>query len=339
MNTHIINPANKPDQILPDEVSYQFDSLQPGKGFIIHDDNDPHSIYSQMLKEKGDSFSWEYLEVGPKKWTVKISKKDPDHCGETIGEMAVADHRKALVLRKYGLDYSFKGKLTIKQACEEREISTKNVTRELSASGKHSLMYTINYSNWEIEYLVDFIITNHHQYTRKTLAQVTEIFRKNSNHIAQNHPAVLPVLDLFIQLKDAMMVIMNEEEQVLFPQVRFLSQAAKGNIAANLLPAGSVKHPIKRIESAHQRIGELLLQLNELTSNYTSPAIHSSFYNEILQALNAFDNDVHQHVHVENNILFKKAILLEEQCAAKVGSGNAGPGKSHTASDHLSSLL
>jgi len=339
MDTHTTVETVQPDSDLPDYLFYKFDSLQPGNGFIIHEDNDPYSIYSKMLEEKGDSLSWEYLTVGPKKWCIKISKKDNDHLNETLGEMAVADHRKALILRKYGLDFSFKGDKTLKEACAEIAISTKNVERELSVSGQQSLIYTVNYNNLELDYLADFIVTNHHQYTGNILQKIAGAFTKNSTVIYNDHFNLLPLVEVFNQLHSTINVIMQEEEQVLFPYIRFLVQVTKGKINAITLPAYPIGEHIRKIEKAHHKIGEQIKYISNFTCDYTMPHFEHSFITRILEWLNEFASDLYQHIHIEKNILFRKVLTLEKEYFINLQPADTTHCKTNAPNDHLLSLL
>jgi regulator of cell morphogenesis and NO signaling len=338
MNTQLIVQPVPSNSVLPDYIFYKFDSLLPGNGFIINEDNDPHPLYYKLLKEKGNTFSWEYLEVGPKKWCVKISKREEDDAKETIGDMAVSDHRKALILRKYGLDFSFKGRRTLREACAEKNISTKNIERDLKASDQQQLVYTINYNDWELDYLADFIITNHHEYTRKTLRLLEDELEKNSKIIRQNHVYLLPLVEVFNQLYKNMTDIMLKEEQVFFPYIRFLVQVKKGNVRYGLPPVSIMEH-ISKLEFEHQKLGEQIGYLCEFTNNYTMPRIQHGFYGHVLQWLNEFDNDLHQHIHIENNILFPKAMKLEEAFLGSMKTSNAASDKHISSINHLASLL
>ncbi len=295
----------------PASIINKFDHLLPGNGFIIQEDKDPYRLYYQLLKEKGDTFSWEYLETGPKNWSIKISKLKEENKSQTLGEMAVSDNRKAMILRKYGLDFSFKGKKNLREACMEMGISTRNVERELNAMGQQSLFYTINYNSWELDYLADFILANHHTYTRKILQCITDEFEKSSNN--ESSQILQPLFDIFNEIHTNMLYVILQEEQILFPYIRFLAHVTKGHIPANTLPAGSIQDHISKIEMEHKKLGEQMEFVRSFTRNYTKPRIEYSFYSLVLQWLNEFDNDLHQHIHIENNILFPKAIKLEQE--------------------------
>ncbi len=336
-NLHSNLPTPKP-ALVPDYIFYKFDSLLPGNGFIIQDDSDPRPLYAKLLQEKGDTFSWEYLEIGPKKWSIKISKREKDHRSETLGEMAVSDHRKALILKKYGLDIAFKAKKTLLEGCAELGISTKNVERELNASSQQSRVYTINYNNWRLDYLADFIVTNHHDYSRKAMLSISELCEKSSKFMHQKYSVLKPVFDAFSQLHLKMEAIMLEEEQVLFPYIRFLVHVTKEKIGSPM-PAGSIKDHISKLEAQHQKLGEQIEYIRTFTGNYRLPHFELSFYAQVLQGLDEFDNDLRQHEHIENNILFPRVIELEKLYLENLRAVNEGSGKTGNSVNHISSLL
>jgi regulator of cell morphogenesis and NO signaling len=334
-NQSIINPVISNSSAKPDYIFYKFDSLLPGNEFIINDYNDPQPLSYLLLQEKGYSFSWEYLEIGPKKWCIRLGK-NKEARSQTLGEMAVSDHRKALILRKYGLDFSFNGKKTLREACAEKSLPIRNIEKELNATGQQSLVYTVNYNSWEPDYLADFIVTNHHQYTQKVLLCIEHEWQKTHQH---NYAYLKPLFKVFDQLHSNMQFIMLQEEQILFPYIRFLVQATKGKIGVNTLPAGSIADHINRIELAHQTIGEQLEYIRNFTSNFTMPRIEYSFYVKVLQWLNELDNDLRQHIHIEKNILFPKAIALEQEYLKDLLSSNKTSNKVSTSTDYQSAIL
>jgi regulator of cell morphogenesis and NO signaling len=101
-------------------IFVRFDELNEGESLIIHNDHDPKPLYYQLIGERGNIFSWEYLEEGPEWWKVKISKRNLGEKEETLGEIAVKDLRKAEVFKKYGIDFCCGGKKTVKEACAEK---------------------------------------------------------------------------------------------------------------------------------------------------------------------------------------------------------------------------
>ncbi|MGZ5243355.1 MAG: DUF542 domain-containing protein, partial [Bacteroidia bacterium] len=140
-----------------------FDDLNPGNAFIIHNDHDPKPLYYQLLGERGNIFSWEYLQEGPEYWKVKIGKNALDGAGQpTIGEIAARDYRKAEVFKRMGIDFCCGGKKTIAEACEEVGISEAQLEAELLKAEEQKTSPAHNFDNWDIDFLTDYIVNTHH---------------------------------------------------------------------------------------------------------------------------------------------------------------------------------
>ncbi|HXJ99129.1 MAG TPA: DUF542 domain-containing protein, partial [Gelidibacter sp.] len=114
----------------------RFDQLHEGESLIIHNDHDPKPLYYQLLGQKGNIFTWEYLEEGPQWWKVKIRKRMAGEIEETLGELAAKDLRKAEIFKKYNLDFSCEGKKTLKEACFEKGLDVTKVEQELQQTDK-----------------------------------------------------------------------------------------------------------------------------------------------------------------------------------------------------------
>ena len=117
LNVTLLEPRMKHPTIFA-----RFDELSPGESLTIHNDHDPKPLYYQLLGERGNIFTWEYLEQGPQWWKVKISKRISGESDETLGEIVAKDMHKAQIFKKYGIDFCCGGKKTVKQACEEKGI-------------------------------------------------------------------------------------------------------------------------------------------------------------------------------------------------------------------------
>jgi regulator of cell morphogenesis and NO signaling len=237
-----------------------------------------------------------------------------DRTLETLGQIAVADFRNALVLKKYELDYSFGGKHTLKEACEENGLSIAEVEYDLNAVNLQPRMYNLNYNEWAPDYLADFILANHHQYVRRFLLLLTEEFDNVSIKTQLDFPFISLVGEVFQRVATDMSAYMIEEEQVIFPYIRFLVQAKKSNLPSSLLPAGCMEHRMAMMEIEQKILGDNVEFIRKLCNNYTLPEGNSSSCMLLYQWLNDFDNDLQQHVHLENNILFPKAVKLEQDC-------------------------
>lgn len=288
-----------------------FDQLAPGATLIIHNDHDPKPLYYQLLGERGNVFDWEYLEQGPEWWRVKITKHGAG--APTIGELAAADYRKAQVFKKYGLDFCCGGRKSVAEACAEKNIPADIVEAELKASSQQQNNQGFNYNDWEPDFLADFIVNNHHGYVKKSLQPIGELAAKVARVHGAHHPETVQVASIFRAVSDELQDHLLKEEQILFPYIHTLIQQKKLNAAAGRSPFGTVQNPVNLMESEHEAVGKNMAAINALTGGYSLPEEACSSYTLLYKWLHEFEDDLHQHIHLENNILFPKAIELEKQ--------------------------
>lgn len=156
----------------------KFDALSGGEAFIIHNDHDPKPLYYQLLGERGQTFSWEYLQEGPEVWEVKLSKLGEGERPATVGELAASDIRKAEVFRKFGLDFCCGGNKTLAEACQEQGISAMEVESAMSELENTEAPASQDFNNWELDFLADYIVNTHHRYVNDTLPILNEISAK-----------------------------------------------------------------------------------------------------------------------------------------------------------------
>ncbi len=143
-----------------------FDELNAGENLIIHNDHDPKPLYYQLLGERGNIFTWEYLKSGPEIWDVKISKNSASENDVTVGGIVAADYRKAQVFKKYGIDFCCKGNKSLKEVCTEKNIDPISLEKELSEQTAENGGRPLKYESWSIDFLADYIINAHHAYIR-----------------------------------------------------------------------------------------------------------------------------------------------------------------------------
>jgi regulator of cell morphogenesis and NO signaling len=289
-----------------------FDALVAGEQFIIRNDHDPKPLYYQLLGERGNIFSWDYLENGPEVWKVKIGKVNKNE-KESVGEMVAGNYRKAEVFKKYGIDFCCGGKKTLAQVCKTNGLDLEQVEIELNVEDEQAVNSSQNYNNWDVAFLADYIVNTHHNYIRKTIPVVFEYMDKVVKVHSNKNPEVIKVAELFLSLSDELTSHMIKEENVLFPYIKQLTSIKKGESKFEFPLIGKVETPIKRMEHEHEIVGMLLKQINELTSNYTPPQNACTTFRVLYSILKEFESDLHQHIHLENNILFPKAIKIEKE--------------------------
>lgn len=231
----------------------------------------------------------------------------------TVGEIVTEDYRAAGVFKKYGLDFCCGGKKKLSDACERKGLDLDVLLTEIDNlsrkdSGEH------NYKDWSPSFLVDYIINNHHHFVRTKLPEI----RAYANKVAKVHGKTYPVLNemlgTFMILKDEMLSHLDAEEQILFPYIKKMENAKlEGSKPSGSKPnSGTAAQAINMMEQEHDEAGKLMAQLEEMSDGFTPPQDACATFRVYFQNLEGFRDDLHKHVHLENNILFPKALEMEE---------------------------
>lgn len=230
----------------------------------------------------------------------------------TIGEMVVEDYRKAEVFRKFGLDYCCGGKKSLEDACQKKGIDPLAVQRELDQVGASGAGPEQDFDAWPLDTLAGHIVDRHHQYVAGALPMLYELTAKVARVHGERHPELIQIAWYFNAIAQELQLHMQKEEMVLFPVIRQMA-AAQHNDAPMPKPAfGSIENPIRMMESEHESAGGAMEAIRLLSSDYTPPTDACTSYRVLYAKLQEFEQDLHQHVHLENNILFPKAIELEQ---------------------------
>lgn len=308
--TDIINVTVLEPRMKHPTIFKQFDEINNGEFFAIFNDHDPKPLYYQLLGERGNIFTWEYIENGPETWQVKIQKNNSPENESSIGELVAKDLRKAEVFKKFNIDFCCGGKKTLSQVCKDKNINIKEIEEELD---KLSTVTTApqNYNDLAPDFLVDYIINTHHKYVKASLPAILEYTLKVAKVHGKDHIEVVTIHDLFKEAAEELDSHMKKEENVLFPYIKQLVQQSS-NQKPNC-SFGTVQNPIRMMEHEHDVVGNIFKTIRELSNNYTPPEGACTTYRLSYQKLEEFENDLHQHIHLENNILFPKSIKLESE--------------------------
>jgi len=285
-----------------------FDALRPGESFTIHNDHDPKPLYYQLLGERGAIFSWEYLEQGPRTWLVRIAKNKVDNEGnvETVGSIAAKDYRKAEVFKKLGIDFCCGGEKSLKDASEEVGISEEQLKAELEKADTITASASQDYNKWKLDFLADFIANTHHDYVRENAPVIMGLAEKVAQHHGSQHAELWPLAERVNGLMNDLLDHLVKEEEILFPAIKSL--VAKKDPDSDV----SIDFLIKTMHEEHDHAGDDLKYFRKITDNYTLPADACNSYNYLFEKLKEFEDDLFKHIHLENNILFPKAIALDK---------------------------
>lgn len=223
---------------------------------------------------------------------------------KTVGQIVAEDYRASQVLRSYGLDFCCGGGRTLQKACNSKKIDLEEVVSKLKALEMADNTED-NYNEWTLDFLVDYIVNNHHSFVRKMLPELSFYAEKVARVHGERDPELYDILQKVRTLRSEMMGHLQKEEEKLFPQVKEMVQHKK---------TGSVKAAIvEALEDEHDKAGELMATIEALTNGFKPPENACASYRVLYQNLEGFQKDLHKHVHLENNILFPKALQLESR--------------------------
>jgi regulator of cell morphogenesis and NO signaling len=229
---------------------------------------------------------------------------------KSVREVAVEFPGATRIFEKLGIDYCCGGGKALEEACLAAGVSADNVIALLEEAGSTAA----EARDWKIaplSELVAHIVTRHHGFTREELVRVSNLLAKVCSVHGENHPELRRLHTVFQELKHELTSHMLKEEQVLFPYIENLETAVRRGEPVPTPFFGTVRNPVRMMMQEHDDAGQALRDLREVSSNYQVPADGCISFRTLYQALEEFERDLHQHIHLENNILFPRAAELE----------------------------
>jgi regulator of cell morphogenesis and NO signaling len=229
---------------------------------------------------------------------------------ETVGDIVAADFRTAAIFERFGIDFCCGGRRSLSDACRTAAADPDEVIRALAemplaADGDGQ------FAQWGVGDLIDHIVLTHHAYVRATIPTIQRYLAKLVAVHGTRHPELQRIAASFEQIASELVQHMFKEEQILFPYMRDVAESAKHTCGAIVSPFGTVANPIRMMEREHQEAADGLRTIRALTRNYTPPSDGCTTYAVCMNELHRFEEDLHRHVHLENNVLFPKALELE----------------------------
>lgn len=293
-----------------------FDNLKEGEAFILHNDHDPLPLYYQLKAERGDIFDWEYLTKGPEFFEIKLEKKVLEK-SQTIGEMAGKDLRVAEAFKELGLEFCCDGDKPLEAACKDANITVEEANRALKAISEQPVSADKDYNNWQLDFLADYIVNIHHNYVNNTKQPLLDLANKINQVHGDAHPELAEIQNHVIAMMQEMTVHQNEEETVLFPFIKALVKGEKEGKLPDMNQFDTVEDPVEMMLHDHKAVADHVHTIEKLTNTYEVPADGCESYKLFYHKLHELDDDLHQHIHLENNILFPKAVQLEKKLTVK----------------------
>lgn len=230
-----------------------------------------------------------------------------------IGQFVADDFRTAAIFSNYGIDFCCKGNRTIEEVCEKNNIDPNELLGKLLEVKLQISDQTIDYKSWPLDLLVDYIEKKHHRYVEEKIPVLIQFLDKLCKVHGERHPELFEINELFIGCAGALASHMKKEELILFPFIKKMVKATLDEQPVAAPQFGTVNNPITMMMQEHDNEGERFRQIAKLTNNYTPPADGCNTYNVTFAMLEEFENDLHLHIHLENNILFPEAAKLEQK--------------------------
>jgi regulator of cell morphogenesis and NO signaling len=227
---------------------------------------------------------------------------------KTIAEIVSDDISTASVFKKYQLDFCCGGGKTIAKACENKEINIEDLLDDLENVNVDKSNPNLNFKDWKLDFLIDYIVNIHHTYINENVGVINEFAQKVATVHGEHNPENIEIANLFVALSNELLAHMQKEERILFPAIKQMVQNDNKDF-----PFGSIDNPVRMMEHEHDDAGDIIKKIQQLSNNFTPPAHACNTYKALYHKLDEFANDLFQHIHLENNILFQKARDLEEQ--------------------------
>jgi regulator of cell morphogenesis and NO signaling len=234
------------------------------------------------------------------------------YLNSTVGEIVTKDFRTASVFSEYGIDFCCGGDVTLQKACEDQAVNISELQEKLNNVTRNEKTDDTDFSSWELDVLVDYIEKTYHQYIKSETPLILQHLKKIQEVHGERHPELSEILDLFSQAAVALGSHLLKEERILFPVIRQLAQSKKSGQNMERGHFGSVENPINAMKYEHVVEGDRFKKISDLSHKYTMPADGCNTYWITYAQLNEFEQKLHQHIHLENNILFPKSIELEQ---------------------------
>lgn len=230
----------------------------------------------------------------------------------TVADLVTENIKTAHVFKKYGIDFCCGGGEKIEKACKSKNVDFAELERELllaAGSGERNF----NYNSWDLDFLADHIVNVHHKYVEENIPLLLQYTERVAKLHGGSHPEVRKIEDLFHQVAGELVNHLKKEELVLFPFIRKKVDAEEVEETLERPSFGSTENPVKMMEEEHEYAGELFRKIAKLSNNYTPPPSACNTFRAMYSKLEEFEQDLHLHIHLENNILFPKALELEKK--------------------------
>lgn len=238
------------------------------------------------------------------------------YANEMVGRIAAQNPASVRVFEKLGIDYCCGGKLPLRESCEQAKIPLEEVVALLEEIENRPADGDRDWSQAAAAELVEHIVGKHHAFVRSEIPRLRKLLVKVNERHGASHSELAEIQELFEAAAEELQAHLLKEERVLFPHIEALETAARLQRPAPQGCFPSVEFPIARMLADHDDAGGLFASICNLSSQYAPPEDACESYRALYHGLRGFEQDLHRHIHLENNILFPRAIELERGVSA-----------------------
>ncbi len=232
--------------------------------------------------------------------------------GETkVNDIALSNPAARQVLEGSGLDYCCGGGKSLQEACLGADVSAEEILRRLNEKSQNRAPGERNWAAAPLAELTGYIRERHHRYVREAIPRVANLLEKVRAKHGEHHSEIAEIQGIFTEVGREMIMHMQKEEQILFPYIEALEKSRRENGALEPPFFQTVRNPIRAMMQEHDAAGELVRQIRRATAEYFPPEDACTSFKALYQDLREFEADLHEHVHLENNILFPRAVEME----------------------------
>jgi len=234
----------------------------------------------------------------------------------TIGKIVADDYRTARVFEKYGIDFCCGGKVALAETCTAKGIDPAVITGELDAAKREPVERSRDYASWELPFLIDYIINIHHAYIRENTQQIAAYAHKIVGVHGAHHPELIEIATIFDKIAIDLRAHLREEEEIFFPSIKRANINRNAGSTAESQDIETIRTSLKKLSREHEEVGSEIHTIRHLAKEYAIPEDACTTFELMYRKLKEFEDDLHTHIHLENNILFPKA----EQCCLRKGN-------------------
>ncbi|MDP9230561.1 MAG: DUF542 domain-containing protein [Bacteroidota bacterium] len=232
----------------------------------------------------------------------------------TVAEIVRNDYRTADVFKKYGINYCCGGQVALEEACLFKQLNSLDIIHELEQACRTvKLSNNLQYDQWKLDFLIDFIINVHHAYLYKAIPSLELRLTSFMEGHKKKYPELIQIHELFLELSNVLLAHNRYEEEIIFPYIKQIDTAYRGKEPYGYLFVRTLRKPLSNVEKEHSVISDLLGKLKLCTNNYVFPDNACTNHQVLYHKLRELNDDFVQHTHLEHNILFPKAIEIEQQ--------------------------